>query len=100
LHPARSTLLPYTTLFRSALGHGLALAAVGGHQLVGQAQVHRAAGLAAGGADDPADRQALLPRLVHLHGHLVGGTADALGADLDRDRKSTRLNSSHVSISY
>src|SRR5262245_13616017 len=46
-----------------ALGHGLALAAVGGHQLVGQAQEHRPARLAPGGADDPADRQALLAGL-------------------------------------
>src|SRR4051812_6731031 len=37
------------------LGHRLALAAVGGHQLVGQPQEHRLAGLASGGADDPAD---------------------------------------------
>src|SRR5919204_3296730 len=56
-----------------ALGHGLALAAVGGHELVGQAQEHRPAGLAAGGADDPADGQALLAGLVFLPGPLVGG---------------------------
>src|SRR6478735_7716136 len=47
-----------------ALGHGLALLAVGGHQLVGEAQEHRPAGLAARGADEPADRQALLPLAV------------------------------------
>src|SRR5437867_2202719 len=46
-----------------ALGHGLALAAVGGHQLVGQPQEHRPAGLAARRPDEPADRQALLPLL-------------------------------------
>src|SRR5262249_55627333 len=34
-------------------------------------------------ADEPANRQALLPRAVDLHRHLVGGTTDALGADLD-----------------
>src|SRR5262245_54166759 len=36
-----------------ALGHRLALAAVGGEELVGQAQEHGPAALAAGGADDP-----------------------------------------------
>src|SRR5262249_23563213 len=33
---------------------------------------------------DPADGQALLPGLVDLHRHLVGGPADALGAHLHR----------------
>src|SRR5438132_12223192 len=46
-----------------AFGHGLALAAVGGHELVGQAQEHGPARLAARGADDPADSQALLAAL-------------------------------------
>src|SRR4051794_10220885 len=34
-----------------ALGHGLALLAVGGHELVGEAQEHRPARLAAGGGE-------------------------------------------------
>src|SRR5438034_2327982 len=64
--PPRSTLFPYTTLFRS---------------------------------------QRLLIRHVldQHHDALVvrgGGGGDAGGVDADRDRKSTRLNSSHTVISY
>src|SRR5207253_8917720 len=63
--PPRSTLFPYTTLFRSLVGEQNLAAAV-------RAVV-------------------LLPRvyLLVLAGSLMGG-----------DRKSTRLNSSHVAISY
>src|SRR5258705_3971942 len=61
--PPRSTLFPYTTLFRSLQGLGHA---VNGHDL----------------------------------GHAHTGD-DARGADGARaDRKSTRLNSSHLGISY
>src|SRR3989442_6060797 len=78
--PPRSTLFPYTTLFRS---HA--------------AQVQHHLGHAAGHED--------------LHGGMtaraVGQGIDqarrgAIHADpvLDGDRKSTRLNSSHVRISY
>src|SRR2546427_8172327 len=63
--PPRSTLFPYTTLFRSDFGD----------QLVGQIALH-------------AQPAALLHQLV-----------DALVA-AQRDRKSTRLNSSHSQISY
>src|SRR5437868_12018846 len=70
--PPRSTLFPYTTLFRSSL---LGLA---DHLRVPEDDGRRGAGL------HPPGR--LLRELRHA--------ADA------RDRKSTRLNSSHVSISY
>src|SRR3712207_8422069 len=69
--PPRSTLFPYTTLFRS---EGIALA---GRQLVEL----EAAVLAAGAGD----------------GLLERGAADGEG---HLDRKSTRLNSSHANISY
>src|SRR5690349_25168516 len=59
--PPRSTLFPYTTLFRSPLRHGC------GHRRTGAARA--------------------VDRRDALCGH-------------DRDRKSTRLNSSHVEISY
>src|SRR5581483_12330640 len=36
------------------------------------------------GRDDPADAERLTARLAHLDRHLVGGAADAAGADLDR----------------
>src|SRR5690349_23403276 len=65
--PPRSTLFPYTTLFRS----------------------HREL---AGRAEHAADR------LVREHVELLH--AFALHVHASRDRKSTRLNSSHVEISY
>src|SRR5690606_41928099 len=85
--PPRSTLFPYTTLFRSA----------------GEMQ---------GGAQRDAGRGEVLvvgvdDRAGMLHGSDRGGRS-ALGtrrllpapAQRWRDRKSTRLNSSHVKISY
>src|SRR4051794_41526580 len=69
--PPRSTLFPYTTLFRS-LSHGLA----------GVEQVEDTRG-----AGDGADLRR-------------GVDQPALGRDVGEDRKSTRLNSSHPSISY
>src|SRR5690242_21286105 len=78
--PPRSTLFPYTTLFRSLLAH-LHLAADAG-------------------------------RSIHHHGYRGRRThkrdrtrPEILGArplqrSGEEDRKSTRLNSSHMSISY
>src|SRR5947208_6809173 len=93
LPPPRSTLFPYTTLFRSEVF-----------------EPRR------GAAADPKDR---IPRIVRRadqagemrpRGILVGvraGGPRALqdervfrGTGRDRDRKSTRLNSSHQIISY
>src|SRR5437667_9275422 len=82
LRPPRSTLFPYTTLFRSNYGQGIW------------------------------DAQAL-PRLLRL-GQVIDQeqaiaytmvNADSLFRQRypgvgDRDRKSTRLNSSHITISY
>src|SRR3712207_7308064 len=75
--PPRSTLFPYTTLFRSELDEdGL-----------GEVERHVRRGLAEDGADeqrhDAADGD-------------VGAGRDERAAD----RKSTRLNSSHANISY
>src|SRR5437868_11438069 len=68
--PPRSTLFPYTTLFRSHVGAALLL----GHA---HAQRHAALG--------PPRRERRIP---------------GPRGDKRQDRKSTRLNSSHVSISY
>src|SRR5256885_4280298 len=76
--PPRSTLFPYTTLFRSDM------------------QVFRFYGAAAGAAEIPAIkpvRHAL--QAVRAAGH---GMHFRLAAH--EDRKSTRLNSSHLVISY
>src|SRR3712207_7945069 len=77
--PPRSTLFPYTTLFRSGEGDGPA----GGVADV-RGCLQDGAGLAEvqGGGD--------------VAGAL-GGWVDECG---DVDRKSTRLNSSHANISY
>src|SRR2546421_7544745 len=72
--PPRSTLFPYTTLFRS--NFALALAVEAGHGLVQDEY----GGVADQGAGD--------------------GNALALPARERGDRKSTRLNSSHDQISY
>src|SRR3712207_7082851 len=77
--PPRSTLFPYTTLFRS--GH-LDVRVVGVRDA-------KELGLAAGLR---APVVAVELRVAEEHG------AHALLADLDR--KSTRLNSSHANISY
>src|SRR5438034_2542508 len=69
--PPRSTLFPYTTLFRSGAGRGIAGA--GGVALAG------------GRAHDG------------VRAHAGAGLA---GVALRADRKSTRLNSSHTVISY
>src|SRR5690349_23131599 len=70
--PPRSTLFPYTTLFRSARRAAAAFLAMEMDEV---------------STDDVADT---LGELVNI----VGGNVKAI------DRKSTRLNSSHVEISY
>src|SRR3712207_7900813 len=81
--PPRSTLFPYTTLFRS----------VGGRS-------------SSAGADRAAEEREDLA--VDVTGVRLRGEEDEGGGDLlrlgrppqGRDRKSTRLNSSHANISY
>src|SRR5690606_41137202 len=75
--PPRSTLFPYTTLFRS---------------------LHEAEGVQRHGAD-------IARALPHHHGiplalPVAGGQEQRTLVVLTIDRKSTRLNSSHVKISY
>src|SRR3712207_8666588 len=84
--PPRSTLFPYTTLFRSGEVHRVALG-VGhlrvledlGQGLAAAHLAHHETGLARGVQQ--------LRELVRVHAELL-------------DRKSTRLNSSHANISY
>src|SRR5256885_12503371 len=90
-HPPRSTLFPYTTLFRS----GERVRAVGG--------AGRAAGRdrervrARAGAAQPGDGDAAAVGDVRARQRATGAGAGEGGAV---DRKSTRLNSSHLVISY
>src|SRR3712207_8958335 len=71
--PPRSTLFPYTTLFRSVVT------------------------VVAGAAEDPAGGhlEPLTSVAVHHRHEPAGEVARPVG-----DRKSTRLNSSHANISY
>src|SRR2546426_5289582 len=91
--PPRSTLFPYTTLFRSqrpraggAVGAGI-LAAGGGD----------------GGGRNPEAHDGGGGNFSRAHTFLLRGSRDARAPPhgrRDRDRKSTRLNSSHLVISY
>src|SRR3989442_5734068 len=83
--PPRSTLFPYTTLFRSlALDVVLGIELV--HELAAAAVLHPGIHLAGGQAEG--------------HGAAEGEDVVLAGEVIGRDRKSTRLNSSHVRISY
>src|SRR3989442_6587077 len=76
--PPRSTLFPYTTLFRSAVVHearGRSFRSMKWHRMAGNV-------------------------LIFLGGLALIGSASAKFAQVPQDRKSTRLNSSHVRISY
>src|SRR3712207_8418149 len=83
--PPRSTLFPYTTLFRS-VGHddtaGLALLELG--QDEGKGEV----------AGDEQQRS------QHEHGGCLALMVYVVAQYGGEDRKSTRLNSSHANISY
>src|SRR3712207_7318501 len=85
--PPRSTLFPYTTLFRSPHDRPLPLDhPLGGLDVLRVVQV---------------DQALHHERLEQLQRHLLGQTALVqLEPRADEDRKSTRLNSSHANISY
>src|SRR2546430_8045483 len=80
--PPRSTLFPYTTLFRS----------------LGELRIVAARVLGAEHAVAPVELgRGVRARVVHQR---AGPRVDVLQRDPGRDRKSTRLNSSHSQISY
>src|SRR3712207_8889253 len=87
--PPRSTLFPYTTLFRSAFDRVAAL--VPDHLVldadIGEGAPHHDLVVAAPGA--------VLVEVARRDLALL-----QVGAGRRRDRKSTRLNSSHANISY
>src|SRR5207253_9674333 len=88
--PPGPTLFPYTTLFRSWRRHGRAGSSAQLHQCI--LRGGRLEG--ATQHEGPAARSGDLP-----DGRRQGRGGRALRARLS-DRKSTRLNSSHVAISY
>src|SRR5438445_3177928 len=75
LRPPRSTLFPYTTLFRSSLSASLDGASIS--------------------LSDQVDRTVLLQNVA-----AVDAQVDRIETVAPLDRKSTRLNSSHANISY
>src|SRR3712207_7064463 len=89
--PPRSTLFPYTTLFRSPGlpgDLGFLLGRDGGDDpgAIGLAELDRGEADSARGAEHKQGLARLKPASVEQ--------------GVDRDRKSTRLNSSHANISY
>src|SRR3712207_8557844 len=89
--PPRSTLFPYTTLFRS--GHDLAIAA-DDPAIEEAASTFRQMGAK---VDAVQVDLATLEGVDRLYSAIDGRPVDLL---LAKDRKSTRLNSSHANISY
>src|SRR2546427_8982046 len=81
--PPRSTLFPYTTLFRSQAAHRGAL-------------LGREPGERRGERADVPQVHLELPRAPGAH----QPEREAQHLDIGPDRKSTRLNSSHSQISY
>src|SRR5256886_8857951 len=88
--PPRSTLFPYTTLFRSNTGDAFALARFNARRLF-----RRRAG---GGVWSVRDSAPCQPDHRRYGDQYAGVRANTLL--LQKDRKSTRLNSSHSQISY
>src|SRR3712207_8807738 len=81
--PPRSTLFPYTTLFRSLTPVALELGGKDPMLVLADADLERAANAA-----------------VHYSMQNAGQTCISTERVYVEDRKSTRLNSSHANISY
>src|SRR3712207_7559881 len=88
--PPRSTLFPYTTLFRS---HSQQRRAAHPHALVAAGQVVEL-------EQEAVEQHAEGQRQHAEEDLLVAGTERAEKIFFGIDRKSTRLNSSHANISY
>src|SRR3712207_7334107 len=86
--PPRSTLFPYTTLFRSALSEQNASTRI--------LAAHLGVVSTSSGQQLPVDHTFQAMPSVMFDAVLVPGGA----ASAQADRKSTRLNSSHANISY
>src|SRR3712207_7264120 len=88
--PPRSTLFPYTTLFRSTEAIGTAVLMIG-ILAIGYGKNQMPAGIG----------PVVVGLLIMVIGLGLGGaTGFAINPARDLDRKSTRLNSSHANISY
>src|SRR3712207_9166026 len=96
--PPRSTLFPYTTLFRSVTPEGALTYALGPVQGPRRERhdSHPETGGRIAGRPVPFHGEALALALELMH---LYPDAAYVGWDI-ADRKSTRLNSSHANISY
>src|SRR5437868_12623734 len=83
--PPRSTLFPYTTLFRSGQYRDRKI-----HQIDPET----------GAILRTVESNRFVTGVTWVDGELWHGTWEGDESELRQDRKSTRLNSSHVSISY
>src|SRR3712207_9187952 len=96
--PPRSTLFPYTTLFRSDPGpetEALYLAVLHGDAIADEGRAERDPGRGGG----IVGRDAELATLLRCWGEASRGVPSCVLV-VGEDRKSTRLNSSHANISY
>src|SRR3712207_8401950 len=92
--PPRSTLFPYTTLFRSVGPELLERRDHGDLRAVARQRGHLDGSAVPADAHDP---HGWSPSFVRWRRSNAGGRVSASRA---ADRKSTRLNSSHANISY
>src|SRR5690606_41568074 len=95
-HPRSSIPLPYTTLFRSRSVRGedeVRGELVGEEPVAGQQWI-------VGHAETHVELGGVVGELGGRHAQGRVGAHDALRREGAEDRKSTRLNSSHVKISY
>src|SRR5690242_20993267 len=94
--PSTTTMCPYTTLFRSRPRHRQGVAVEEGPELA-QHRRHTA------GVKEILDQVLAAGAHVREHRSPPGELVEAVELEVDpepADRKSTRLNSSHMSISY
>src|SRR5207249_7038162 len=94
-----SPLFPYTTLFRSEEGGGLCVASCVGALQRPVNQVEEGVLVGGGVVADLQVGTPVVAVIVDLH-QVVERHDVQVEFEVGTDRKSTRLNSSHVSISY
>src|SRR3712207_8668152 len=91
--PPRSTLFPYTTLFRSPVVRDYPIATMN----LGDVFFHNDVYLSEGGIGHLPDLCVTVPVFA---AHPDSGRPEVVAFIQALDRKSTRLNSSHANISY
>src|SRR3712207_7186519 len=94
--PPRSTLFPYTTLFRSAVAVGQTVVLIVGGIDLSQTSIMATASVL-GAMMMTSELDPVLFEKSPLWNLLLGPEGGPMGGT---DRKSTRLNSSHANISY